>query len=287
VVAAAQKTIILTRHQQAAIEIEAIMLAMLGRIWNGPVVYRGAGVEVRDRAGVRTLHLGSDTVQSAMRLDDPYELELSYTRAMLGFLLFAKMPKEALLVGLGGGSIAKFIHAHMPETRARVIEVSAEVVEVARAYFNTPPDDDRFAVIVDEGAGYVARIRQTVDLLLVDAYDGRSLAASLASDDFFRAACAALNPGGVFVMNLWSSDRSFDRYVKRIEQAFANRCLCLPAERPGNVIVFGFATIPTQLKWTELDRAASELQERFGLEFRRFVQGLKQMNKSDASGVLI
>jgi spermidine synthase len=261
------------------------MLGVLGRILGGPLLYRGDGVEVRERHGVRTLHLDSDTVQSAMRVEQPDALELSYTRSMMAFLLFAPPPRSALLVGLGGGSLAKFIYRHMPETRLHVVEISRAVVEVAHAWFGLPAQCARLSITIADGAQRVGCLREAVDLLLVDAYDGRSLAASLATDTFFQAAHAALAPGGVFVMNLWSSDRAFDRNVQRIERAFKGQCVCLPAERPGNVAVFAFRAIPARLRWAELRSHATGLQERFGLEFPRFVEGLRKMNDCDTQGL--
>lgn len=263
------------------------MLRALGRIWSGPVVYRHEGVEVRERDGVRTLHLDSDTVQSAMRLDRPDALELSYTRAMMAFLLFVPPPRYALLVGLGGGSLAKFMYRMLPETRVSVVEVSAAVIEAARMYFHVPEQCARLSVTVADGAARVESIRAELDALLVDAYDGRSLAASLATDEFFDAACRSLSPQGALVMNLWSNDRLFDRNLQRIERAFCGRCLCLPAERPGNVIVLGFARVPDRerLNWVGLFDRAAVLQERFELEFPRFVAALRTMNRYDSAGL--
>lgn len=261
------------------------MLGVLGRLWGGPLLYRGDGVEVRERHGVRTLHLDTDTVQSAMRVERPDALELSYTRSMMGFLLFVPPPREALLIGLGGGSLAKFMYRFMPQTRLRVVEIKREVVEVARTWFALPAECPRLSIEIGDGAQLVAATPERFGLLLVDAYDGRSLAASLATDEFFLSARAALAPAGVLAMNLWSSDRAFDRNVQKIERAFSGCCLCLPAERPGNVVVFGFAAAPAKLRWTELRSLATGLQERFGLEFPRFVDGLRKMNACDASGL--
>src|SRR3954451_15078178 len=79
---------------------------------------------VSERHGVRSLHIGSDTVQSSMRLARPNDLELSYTRSMMGFLLFAPPPKSVLMIGLGGGSLAKFIFHRLPDTTIEAVEVS-------------------------------------------------------------------------------------------------------------------------------------------------------------------
>src|SRR5688572_28985611 len=90
---------------------------------------------VSERFGVRTLHIGSDTVQSAMRLARPNDLELSYTRSMMAFLLFVPAPRRALLIGLGGGSLAKFMYHRLPATRTRAVEVNVRVAAIARQSF--------------------------------------------------------------------------------------------------------------------------------------------------------
>src|ERR687894_575424 len=86
---------------------------------------------VSERYGVRTLHIGSDTVQSAMRLTRPIDLELSYTRSMMAFMLFMPRPREVLMIGLGGGSVAKFVYHRLPSARVKAVEVSPQVVAIA------------------------------------------------------------------------------------------------------------------------------------------------------------
>ena len=92
-------------------------------------------VYISEKFGVRTLHIGSDTVQSSMRIARPNDLEVSYTRSMMAFLLFNPTPANVLMVGLGGGSLAKFIYHQLPQTRTVAIEVNAQVVDIARAVF--------------------------------------------------------------------------------------------------------------------------------------------------------
>ena len=75
---------------------------------------RRSSVEVSEEDGVRSLHLGGDAIQSSIRLDRPDELALDYTRAMMAFLLFQPLPREVLMIGLGGGSMARYIHQRMP-----------------------------------------------------------------------------------------------------------------------------------------------------------------------------
>ena len=86
-------------------------------------------------------------------------------------------------------------------------------------------------------------------------------------------------------MNLWSTDWMFDRNLQRIDRAFSGRCVCLPAERPGNVIVFAFVEPPHRLQWQELNQTARALEQGLGLPFLQYVAGLKKMNQHDAHGL--
>jgi spermidine synthase len=237
---------------------------------------------ISERFGVRTLHIGSDTVQSAMRLAKPNDLELSYTRSMMAFLLFMPPPRDVLMIGLGGGSLAKFIYHHVPQARIRAVEVSPEVVAIARHYFHVPADDPRFQVVIADGSEYVLREDVAADVVIVDGYDADAHAEELASRDFYAACRDRLRDRGMLVVNLWGGDKLFETLVQRIESAFPGGSLCLPAERPGNVIVFGFRMSPAPLEWTALQGRAQSLEKAFGgLEFPRFVDGLRTMNRSD------
>ena len=49
-------------------------------------------VEISERNGIRSLHIGTDTTQSSMNIKDPYYLELNYTKAMDLSMLFRPAP---------------------------------------------------------------------------------------------------------------------------------------------------------------------------------------------------
>src|SRR5829696_244990 len=100
-------------------------------------------IAVADSRGVRTMHVGGEAIQSAMRIEDPHALALDYTRAMMSFLLLHPEPREALMIGLGGGSLPKFFHKHLRKTHVRVVELDPAVVAAARTHFALPPDDER------------------------------------------------------------------------------------------------------------------------------------------------
>jgi spermidine synthase len=238
-------------------------------------------VYVTERFGVRSLHVGSDTIQSSMRLARPRDLELAYTRSMMAFLLFNERPGRVLMIGLGGGSLAKFLYHRMPETVTEVVEINPQVVAVARRLFEVPAADERLVVRVCDGAQFVARDGPVYGAILVDGYDGESQVEELSTRPFYDACLRRLDTCGVLVVNLWGSDRRFDDCRARIESAFSVGTLCLPAEKPGNVIVFAFRDRPDDLRWDALERRAADLAARLGLEFGKFVRGLHKMNRCD------
>ncbi len=233
-------------------------------------------IAVSDVGGVRSLHIGGLAVQSAMRIDAPDALHLDYTRCMLACLLFDADPQRALLVGLGGGSLAKFLHRNMKALQVRVVEVDRRVVEVARTHFSLPPDDARLRVEVGEGSTALAP--GCCDLLVVDAYEDERPARELAALDFYRSAYAALGERGVMVLNLMSDDAALDTRLQAMEAAFGGAVLCMPALTDPNVLAFGLKGMPPRMPWSGLRERARALQARHGLPFPRYVNALRRMN---------
>jgi spermidine synthase len=244
-------------------------------------------VQISERQGVRFMHLGGPAVQSAMRIKEPWTLELEYTRAMFAFLLFQPHPGDIALIGLGGGSIAKFIHRNLHQTRLTALEINPDVVAAARSYFLLPADDDRLDVRVGDGAAYVHANPDSLDALLVDGYDAKRIVEALSSLDFYQACKAMLRPGGVAVFNLWGSDAYFPRYFERITAAFGEHVLQLPSEKKGNIIVFAFRKPLPNVGFATLERAGENWQAALNLEFPDFVARMRRWNPLSDRGFVL
>lgn len=228
---------------------------------------------------MRYLHLGGDHIQSAMRIDAPDDLELDYTRTMMAFLLFHPRPRECLMVGLGGGSIPKFIYRRLPGVRTRVVELNPAVIVAARTLFHVPGDGGRLRVDLGDGARAVHAMDEGCDLLFVDGFVDGDQVPELVSEEFYVAARRALRAPGVLVTNFFGHDRRFDRYLRRLEAAFAGNVICLDAREDGNVIAFALKGAPNAIAWEELRRCAARLEAKLGLPFDRYVSGLRKMNR--------
>ena len=235
---------------------------------------RDGGIELSEQDGVLSLHLGSNLIQSAMRLDRPNDLEIAYTRCMMGFLLFRPAPREVLMIGLGGGSLAKFVHHHLPRTHITAVEINPQVIAAARNFFALPPESERLLVLEGDGAEYVASHPACCDVLLVDGFDDGVLPAALGSEEFFAAAAAALRPNGIMVMNLLGRDRRLNTYLKRIQLCFPGDCLLLPAEPDDNVVVFGLHQRLNKRRRQAVMARAAGLEKKYRLPLEQFVREL-------------
>lgn len=236
-------------------------------------------IDISESIGIRSLHFGTPAVQSAMRLSDPYFLELAYTRAMMAFLLFKPAPENMLMVGLGGGSLAKFCHRQLPQTDLTVVEISQKVTNLARSMFYLPEDDERFRVLHADGAEFMQKNEDGYDVIMLDAYGAHAQPEALTRAEFYAQTRNSLAGDGILVVNLWGSDSRFESYLARIEQAFDSMVLCLPAEKKSNVIVFAFNRHPGNPLWIDLKERARELAAKHGLNFPEFVEELRKLNR--------
>jgi spermidine synthase len=228
-------------------------------------------VEISEEAGVRYLHFGSSWVQGAMRMRRPDVLELEYTREMLTCLLWrdwALWPRNILLIGLGAGSITKFLYRHLPRARLRVVEVDPRIPAFAARHFGLPVDASRLSIDIADGSFFVRENRERFDLILVDGFDHRARAGALDTPAFYRDCLARLAPGGVMATNLFGNVLGFDKSLRRVDAAFAGRVVVLPPGEMGNVIVFGLESADTEITLADLRERARLLGDETGLNLR-------------------
>ncbi|MDX5444983.1 MAG: fused MFS/spermidine synthase [Zoogloeaceae bacterium] len=245
-------------------------------------------IDVSEEAGVRYLHFGSDWVQGAMRIRDPNALELQYTREMMAGLLLRDedWPRSVLTIGLGAGSVTKFIHHHCPQARQTVVEIEPRVIAAARHFFALPDPDQRLTVETGDGADYVQRGERRFDHVLVDGYDAKARSGALDTPAFYAAVRARLSDQGLMAVNLFGSARGFDATLARICKAFDGRVLAFPSCDSGNVIVFAATGEEIALPLADMRERARTLKTRTGLDLLPAISRLEQAG-SVPGGVLL
>ena len=235
---------------------------------------KAESIEVSEQAGVRYLHFGSAWIQGAMRLSRPNALELAYTRDFMAALLLRPEAKRFLLIGLGAGSIAKFVYCHVPESVVTVIEINPRVLHVAREFFSLPEDGDRLDIVIDDGARYVQETTTRFDIIFVDGFDRHARVGALDTVAFYQACRSLLSEQGLIAVNLFGRTRRFDASINRIAQAFDDRIIVLPPSEGGNVIAFGVSGGSVALNERELKAEVRALREGSGLNLSGVIKDL-------------
>jgi spermidine synthase len=221
-------------------------------------------VDISEEDGVRNLHFGSDWIQGAMRIARPWSLELAYTREMMAGLLLRPpehWPRSALLVGLGAGSLAKFIYRYLPDCRITVVEINPQVEFVARQFFKLPDDPRRLDVVIGCGADYMLGGDRRFDLILVDGYDPDAKAGVLDTEPFYQACRARLGDDGICSVNLLGRNRGFQGSVERLKAAFDGRVAVFPSCDSGNTIAFATGGNPVDIGLDEMRARAEQLKK--------------------------
>ena len=188
-------------------------------------------------ATTKALHFSMHEIQSRMALADPFALDLEYTRTMMGFLLLRPEPKRIVMIGLGGGSLAKFCHRHLPGASIQVAEINPHVIAL-RDEFHVPPDDARLQVLHTDGANFVREDTAGADVLIVDGFTTDGLPARLSSQRFYDACAQMLGTDGVLVVNLHCGHRNYPTWVERLRRAFDGGVLVVEDGELSNGIVF-------------------------------------------------
>ena len=157
--------------------------------------------------------------------------------------LFKPAPRHIVMVGLGGGSLAKFCHRYLPQARITVLELSAEVIAL-RERFAVPPDSERFRVIHADAAQHMPRLANSADVLLVDGFDSSGLPPALGSARFYADCHRALKPDGLLVANIFSYDPDYHAMLGRLRQTFGDNLCQFRGIAGNNHILFALRPAP-------------------------------------------
>ena len=246
----------------------------------GPSPARTA-VNISEERGLRLMHLGDDAIQSRMRLDRPDELSLAYTRAMMGGLLFQPKARDFLMIGLGGGSLAKFIHRRLTRARVTAIEINPQVLIAARTMFGVPQDGKRFTALLGDGAKLVRTLEPaSYDIVLLDAYCGGRQVPAITRRAFYERVRGVLRPGGVLVVNCIADQPELRGYLDNLSRAFGGRVWAVPTPPDDNLVVFALGPAIDEPTIEALQPRAVHWQARLALPFRRWVRDLRAVPHS-------
>lgn len=220
-------------------------------------------LQVAERDGVRFLE--SDRVpQATMRLADG-ESTMPYTHAVAAALLLRPEIERSLMIGLGGGSVGRYLLPRLPGLTIDYVDVDPAVPEVARRFFRFA-QGPRMRVHVADGRRYLAGATGRWDLIYCDAYIGQSVPFHLTTREFLDEVRRHLEPGGVFALNLAAGlGDPFSQAMYRTMRDRFDSVYVFAVRRAPNVLVMATRD-PVALSPRDLVRRGRELDGRYRLD---------------------
>lgn len=146
-----------------------------------------------------------DTPQSHVDLGDPSRIEFEYVRrfahlADAGFP--AATPIDALHLGAGGLTLARYIAHTRPGSRQLAAEIDPALAAFVREQL---PWDRRWRLRVridDARAVLASRPEQSTDLVVSDVFAKARIPAHLTTVEYVQLAARTLRPGGAYAANI-------------------------------------------------------------------------------------
>ena len=200
--------------------------------------------------------------QTCIDVKDPHRIIFPYVRMLFAGLLANPEPERALMIGLGGGTVANVLVDVFPNITMDLVEVDRAVVKVARDYFDFREADNTEVHIID-GRVFTRRAvlrQERYDLVILDAFTGEYIPEHLITLEFMRDIASLLTDRGVVIANTFEGSALYDYESATYRAAFGN-FLNLKMPRTGNrVIVAARSELPDDQ--TLIDNA-HRLQPRF------------------------
>lgn len=200
-------------------------------------------VFVVDEGPHRALRFGAPDAddQTMIVRQAPWKSPVEYVSTASAGLSFSKAPREgpreALIIGLGGGAFAHHLARVEPGLHIDAVEIDPVVVRLARRHFALD-DVPHLSVHVGDGAAFVRTAKNRWNLILVDAYGSDDMPAQLTHAAFFLALRQRMAREGAVVLNLAVSAQNERKILSRFMPLFS-RCVSVRTPKDRNLVVIG------------------------------------------------
>lgn len=184
-------------------------------------------IVVQQKAGRRCLVFTvkrEERSQTCMNIEYPREIVFSYVRMSLAGLLANPNPRQALMIGMGGGTISNVLTEVYPALTMDLVEIDEAVVRVAKEYFSFE-ESPRTTVHIMDGRVFVRRALlqdRQYDLIILDAFTGDYIPEHLMTREFLVDVRSLLTPGGVVVANTFTGSRLYDHESQTYRVVFGD-----------------------------------------------------------------
>jgi spermidine synthase len=138
-------------------------------------------------------------------------------------MLPAECPRRALLLGLGGGTVARLLAGRCPDVEIVGVERDEAVVATARAEFDLDAISRLSIVMADAFAWVPLAAEQdpgAYDYICLDLFEAGRMAQGALGTPFLRLVAALLAPEGKLAVNLMVTART-PEHLRRLQRVFS------------------------------------------------------------------
>ncbi len=210
-----------------------------------------------DDGDSRRLHFNLRYVQSQIDLRTPDTLAFAYTRKMMGFLLWLPQPQHVVIVGLGGGSLTRYCHRHLPQARITTLEIDEDVIAFGE-WFRLPQQDERMRIVHADAVDWFASTRERADVVLIDGCDHTGTVEALCQEGFYRSLQARLHREAIVAVNLLGPATRINTMQRMLGEVFG-AVMSVEIKGLGNRVVFAANNPPRAPDWLAIRERAERL----------------------------
>jgi len=208
----------------------------------------------------RILSFDGEIYQSCMKLNNVNGLNLGYTQAMMVGLLFVPHLKTATLLGLGAGSIAKYLLSNYPILTLHAVESRQAVADIAIKYFQLP-QTKRCILHINDAIDYVSHPQVKSDIIFSDLYSSTGMELQQIQTTYLQDCKNALTDQGVLILNICHAQLELQQKLNALlDTEFKHRILSFTVDG-GNTILFAFKNTIMPLTTTILNKKLQSLPE--------------------------
>ncbi len=178
--------------------------------------------------GQRCMNFTYDPVrfqeQSCFFINNPNQPVHFYSKAIMATgTCFHTNPKRILIIGLGGGVVARHLSQLLPEAIIDSVEIDPAVTRIAQEYFLYQPDDNRQRSYNADGRIFIKRAlmkNMQWDWIILDAFNADYIPEHLMTQEFLEEVKSALKPDGIITANTLANSQLFHSENATYNQVF-------------------------------------------------------------------
>jgi spermidine synthase len=231
-------------------------------------------IEVVDfQQGIRELHFGNEIQQTGMFLYNPIVLIHKYTHAILTTVSWQD-PKNTLILGLGAGSIAKYLLHFYPDIHIDAVDIRPEVVKIALNYFSLPEPDERFNIHFTSAQKFIqTHTNKKYDLILIDLFlttNDKDITADISNS--IDQLNKLLTSDGYLCINIIGKDYHNYSAIDKLRNAFADNIYIIPVELSNVILITSHKPMPKDNSKIDFKKIEKYLGISFSPYFNKMIK---------------